>query len=216
VGLDLSIRGDVSLSISRGLGDSDVVASASVVDNAGGYLIAPMLELTPDQVFRVNSVALAHQFYDLPTVVSGVVRAVEPPGAYTIEFDDNGRVSQMLVTAVSEVRIAAPAAGATVSKAGFTVTWTPSYDADVLIEISVSGEKVDLDSSTGTSPSCAYFQALPDNGSSSVNANALADLLPGTFDVTIRRYREVPQTLGFAEGLITVETSHHIAILLTD
>lgn len=216
VGLDLSVRGDVSMTISRDLGESDVTVSAGVTDNAGGYLIAPMLELTPGQVFRVNNVAMTHHFYDLPTVVSGFVGAVEPPSAYTIEFDDNGQVSQMQVTAVSEVRIAAPTAGVTVSKAGCTVTWTPSNDTDVLIEINICGEKVDLDSSTGTSPSCTYLQALPDDGSALVGANALADLLPGTLDVKIRRYRDVPQALGLAEGVITVQTTHDVELLLTE
>lgn len=215
-GIDLGVRGEVYLEISRDFGKASADLSANVIDRGAGFLVYQMLELSPSQVFRVNGVPLSHGFFDIPSWVSATIPSLTPPGFYTIEFDNNGTVSQMQAPAVSETSFTAPAAGAAVSKSGFVINWSPFNEPDMLVNISIEGDIPDPDRPGTTMRSITSLDDRADTGGYSIDSDFLMKFLPGTLEVTISRHQKKPQELGFASGQVVVKSTDRRSFTLTD
>lgn len=215
-GLDLSKRGDVQVTLTRALGRASAEVSAYVLDTGAGLFVLQLLELSSSQVLQVDGVPLSHHAFDIPSWVSASVTAKAPPGSYTVAFNDNGIVRSMQAGAVSEIAIASPFAGATVSKSGFTLTWTPSGDVDVRVNILLEGDVSDPDAAGGVRSSSTSIDDRLDNGSAAIDASRLAEFLPGTLRVSLTRQRRVPQALGFSSGEVRIQATDEREFVLAN
>ncbi len=220
-GVDLSVRGMLSLLISRESTSATANTGASVRDNAAVFTL---LDLADDQVLSVNGVTLQPTlvniifglgFEDFQVVAE--IGSVDAPSTYSISFDNQGEVATMTVTPPADFTSVAPAAGSSVSKAGFTATWAPSGETDVLAAVVIVGLEADgSDDDTDPDASSVTLSNLPDSGTVSVGASDLNDLLPGDITLTVQRYRTTTQTLGFASGDVRVQVFQDVALTLTN
>lgn len=220
-GVDLSVRGVLSLLISQESGSATASAGASVRDNQA---ILTLLQLADDQVLSVSGVELHLTLVALlfglgleNTQVVAEIGAVEAPESYTVSFDDQGQTTSMTVTPPANFTSATPAAGSQVSSAGFNVSWSPSGVAGVLVDIVIQGLQADEDDED-TEPDTKYvtLSNFSDDGTATVGASDLEELLPGVITVTVKRFHTYPQSLGFASGNVRVEVFYEIALTLTD
>lgn len=201
-GLDLSVRGILTLVISRPTTASIADTSVSVADNGA---FGTLISLDGDQFFTVNGARLNSVFF-INGIYFGQVGAVDAPGIYTVAFNNKGTVTSMDVTPPTEFTATTPAAGANVSKNGFTVTWTPNGDASTRVDLEIQGLGPDGDDDdTDPDTVTESINRLPDTGTAAVAASDLSGFNAGAITLTIRRYREFNQTLGLASG--TVRTS---------
>lgn len=213
-GIDLSVRGELFLKISRPLGRASADVTAHVIDREAGFLIFQVLELSRTQVLGVDGTALEHRFLDLPGWVSATVMVLAPPNAHSITFSNDGEIRDMLVTAVNETSITAPSAGETVSSSGFTLLWSPSAEPGVLVTVSIEGDVPDPERAGSTMRSIETLSDRPDSGTLSIGSQELAKYLPGTIEVKLARHRTANQALGFRGGVVIVEASDRLAFSL--
>lgn len=211
VGVDLSIRGVLSFLISRESASASAHASASVGDN----MSILTFQLEGGQGFSINGTPLRPPLIGAQQTAD--VGAVDAPGSYSIDYHDGGDTTNMSVSPPADFASVTPAAGAQVSKTGFTMTWTPSGEADVLVDIVISGLEPDgTDDDSSPDLRQVTLGNLADDGMVSVGASNLNSFLLGDITVTVKRFRTVAQSLGFASGEVRVEIFQDIALTLTD
>ncbi len=215
VGIDLAARGGVSVRISQQTGSGLADASAAFYDTMAGLFNNPNLVLQSDQHLTVNGVPLTASWL-LPAQNYATVNAVISPGAYAIAFDNGGAVAQMSAVPPAEVAITTPTEGASVSKSGFSILWTPGSDPNETIGVHVYGLISDPNAPGGTVGHYAYTAQVADSGSVAVGGTDLAPLLPGTIEIQVTRERTIPQTLGLAAGTVTLEIYQRRNLTLTN
>lgn len=209
-GIDLSQRGSLSMLISRESDSAQANVGASIADTAA---LATLFELGANQSLSVNGVELRESllskiglgFFDAQ--IRAAVGARDAPNGYEIEFNNAGTVTSMTVVPPADFTGLTPAAGSGVSASGFTVQWSPSNESGVLVDIWTEGLTVDGELDDDTLPD-AYFTSLSnlsDSGSANIGAADLQGFLAGEITVSVVRYREVTQTLGFSAGSVRVE-----------
>jgi hypothetical protein len=212
-GIDLTTRGGVLARISRQSGSGVADASASFYDTMAGLFNNPGLVLQSGQRLLVNGVPLTAPAL-LPAQNYATVNAVTAPSAYTLVFENNGAVSQMTAVPPAEVAITAPTDGASVSKSGFAIQWTPGTDPSATVGVHVYGQIPDPNSPGATVGSYAFTATVADSGSVNVGSADLAELLPGPIEIQVSRERVVPQTLGLAAGTVTLECWQQVVVTL--
>jgi hypothetical protein len=218
-GVDLGVRGILSLLISRQSGSATAYAGASVRDNT---TIWNLLELADDQVISVNGVDLSPTLLALVlglgienVQVAAEIGAVNAPESYSITFDNQGEVASMTVTPPTDFTSVTPATGTQVSKTGFTVTWSPTGEADVLVDIVIEGLGPDgEDQDTDPDTEIVTLSNLSDDGTVTIGAGDLSSFLTGTITVSVKRFLTFSQTLGFASGQVRTEVVQQISLTL--
>lgn len=210
-GLDLSVRGVLNLVISRIASSSIVSARATVWDN-GSFL--SLITLDSDQFFTVDGSRLNGVPF-LNGVYLTQVGVVNPPGTYTVAFNNKGTVMNMAVSLPDDFTATNPPDGSNVSKSGFTVSWSPSGAANTRVDIEIEGLGPDgSDSDTDPDQVSKLLTNLPDTGSANVGTADLSGFNTGAIKLTIRRFREFNQTIGLAEGTVRTEVVREIALNL--
>ena len=221
-GLDLTVRGNLFMVFNRTSGSAQASAAAKVNDV---YVPFTRIDLADDQVLSVNGVPLTPNWATVLTFgivgqVAAQFGAVSAPGVYTIAFNDRGRVSTMTVTPPQDFTAFTPAAGSQVSRSSFVVTWSPSGESGVTIDVTVSGLMPDTgddyDTDNLPDPQSVYLTGLADNGSVTIGLADLAPLLPGAVTLSVDRVRTVPQSLGLAGGTIQLLVTKEVALTLKD
>ncbi|MBN2560095.1 MAG: hypothetical protein JXQ75_04120 [Phycisphaerae bacterium] len=211
VGLDLTLRGMLNLLISRESTAATAQVSGSIYDN--GSTINLVIQLENDQVLSVNGVPIANPL----GFFGGTLGSVNAPDAYTVSFNNKGSVASMDVTPPVDYTSVTPADGTQVAKQGFDVTWSPSGDADVMVDIEITGLGPDgADSDGDPDVAVTLLQNLADDASVHVGAADLADFLAGEIAVEISRFRTFPEDLGLAGGQARVEIVKTVTLDLTD
>lgn len=210
-GLDLAVRGVLNLLISRESTSANAQVSGRIYDN--GSILNPVIQLADDQVLSVNGVAIANPL----GFFGGTVGSVDAPNIYTVSFDNRGTLASMNVTPPVDFTSVTPAAGSQVSKQGFDIGWTPSGDANVLVDIKITGLEPDgADDGEDPDVKVADLENLPDNGTAHVGAADMTDFLVGGVIVEVTRFRSFPQDLGLAGGQVRVEISKTVVLGLTE
>ena len=211
IGVDLSIRGVLSFLISRESASATAHASASVGDNTSIFTF----ELEGGQGFSIDGIPFRPPLIGAQHTAD--VGAVNAPGSYSIDFHDRGDTTNMAVSPPADFTSVTPAAGTQVSKTGFTITWTPSGEADVLVDIIIDGLEPDgTDDDSAPEFGRVSLRNLADNGMVSVGAGNLNSFLPGDITVTFIRFRTITQSLGFESGEVRVEIFQNIALMLSE
>lgn len=213
VGLDLAARGLLNFFITRQSTASNVTATAFVTD--GGAFGLPIIDLQANQTFSVNNIQLQKLFFGTHFATLG---AVDHTGSYTVTFNNAGTVASMVVSPPVDFTASSPAAGTTVQRStGFGATWSPSGDANVLVDLEIRGLKAD-GNDDGTEPDTKVetIRNLPDNGAATVGAANLAEFLNGAITFKITRFRPFPQTIGLSGGSVRVEIYVERGLTLAD
>jgi hypothetical protein len=212
-GLDLSLRGVLHMVLSRQSGSDTLNASATVEDNG---TFARNIDLANDQILSVNGTQLT------PATVVNIfgyrtadLDAVDAPSQYEVAFDNQGTALSMNVTPPEDFTATGPAEGDTVSASGFDVTWSPSGAADTKVQINLSGIGPD-GNDQDTAPDLAFqtFGDLADDGSATISTNDLSPFIAGTMTLTIRRYSDFEQSIGFANGEVRTEIVKTVTLTL--
>ena len=214
IGLDLSLRGVLTLALTRESDSSSVRADAFVKDNGS---VATNVELESNQVLSVNGINLSPGFISLFGHVGAELSAVESPTAYSINFDNAGDVKTMTVVPPENFSATSPKDGDTVNTGGFTVTWSPSGAADTKVDVELRG--IGPDGPDADSDADVLFKTFPDlddDGSTNISDTDLSGFNTGVLNLEIHRFREVEQAIGFAEGHVRLTIVKKMALNLEE
>jgi len=221
LGLDLSVRGHLSMSIQRASGSAQATAVAGINDTQVPFA---QLNLTDDQSLTVGGVKLEPNIVTLLSLglfgqVAALVPSVNSPSTYSISFDDRGTISTMTAQPPQDFVTVTPESG-TIPRGAFTINWTPTGESGVTVDIFVSGLTPDdgdsFDDDFEDDPISASVVNLPDTGSATVGIGDLAFFLAGPVTVSVERVKSVPQALGFAQGNVNLRITRSLNLTLTD
>lgn len=212
IGLDLSLRGVLTLVLTRESGSSSVRADAFVKDNGS---VAANVELASNQILSVNGTNLTPGFVNVLGHVGGQLQAVDAPSEYAINFDNAGDIQSMSAAPPENFSATSPPDGGSVSTSGFAVTWTPSGAADTKVDIEIRGLGPDgPDADSDPDVLFKTFTDLDDDGSTTISDTDLAGFNKGVLNLEIHRFHEVDQTIGFASGHVRLVNVKKLALNL--
>lgn len=179
-GIDLSVRGGLVMEITEDSDSGNSMVTARIRNTLGG----PSMLLTDDQSLAVNGGLLRQEFLaGLTGQMSATLRATD---TYDVDFQDGGASGSMTVFQRTELTDVAVSLDAD----QVSVTWTPSGDSDVLVEVRIDGlTKSELD----------------DNGAYRLTQEDLDNLERGRHTVTVRRFRTESAAPAFADLLESAE-----------
>jgi len=214
-GLDLGVRGRLTLHIERESTSAEADVFGSVNDIKS--LFFPVIVLEKDQVLSVNSVKIPHLF----GLHDGEIGSVNAPDTYTVTFDNKGSVKSVVVTPPADFAAFSPDNGVDVSRTGFEITWAPSGDAEVLVDVKIRGLKKvatedDDDDEDDPTKTWKYISNLPDSGSVTIGEADLAKFLNGEIDLSVSRVRKFSGDVGLADTAIRVSCTMKRSLTLTD
>ncbi len=212
-GLDLSVRGRLTLSINRESGSAKAKVFGSVNDLNAWFF--PVIVLSNTQVLSVNDVKATHALGFFDTEIG----AVNAPSGYTVTFDDKGTIKSLVVTPPVDFSGLTPADTNEVSRTGFDITWSPSGDPDVRVEVRIRGlSKNEWEDDDDDEPGYTLetISNLSDSGSVTVGEPDLAKFLNGEIELRVTRYRKYSGDLGFKESSIRVSCVATRSVILTD
>jgi len=216
-GLDLTVRGKLSLHIDRETTSAQAKVFGSVNDIKSFFF--PVVVPENGQVLMVNNVTIPHLF----GLYGGDIAAVNAPDGYTVSFEYKGNVKSLVVTPLTDFTSVTPADGSEVSRQGFEINWSPSGDADALVDVKIRGFRKegyygDDDDKDDDDPdrTAEFILNLPDNGKVTIGAADLSKFKNGEIDLSVSRYRKFSGDLGVAETSIRVSNTSKKSLTLTD
>lgn len=212
-GLDLTVRGRLSLHIDRESTSAQARVFGSVNDIKS--FLFPVIVPDDDQVLTVNNVTIPHLF----GLYGANIASVDAPDGYTVAFEYKGNVKSLVVTPLTDFTSVTPADGSEVSRQGFDITWSSSGDADALVDVKIRGlKKYSYDDDDEDDPNKTFelINNLPDSGSVRIGKADLAKFLNGGIDLSVSRYRKFSGDLGLAETSIRVSNTSKKSLTLTD
>jgi hypothetical protein len=218
--IDLATVGELTLVISRPTQSSVATATAQVVNRTILSTTQRKIVLAEDQVLSVNGVALAATAWTalgVDSTVTATFAAVDPPATYAISFDNQGVVTSFAATPPADFTLVTPNAATAVPRSGFGLTWQPSGDADVTVDITITGLIwTYADGSWQSSQYSVPRTGLADSGAATIGATDLAWFPAGDITVTLTRSKTIAQNLGFSAGTIVLNIVGQLPLTLVD